>query len=139
MNTEYSIEHFVKTFIRKNRRERLLFELTKEDRYDGVSRFCHQEKELLEPSRIHMEGKDMDRSQEYQRFIKQHPETCLVLSPDDSMDGQYLSLEVAVKQAEMCLDAVLILGSTFAVVYTEPVKGGRDVYLLSESKLPEIL
>lgn len=86
-----------------------------------------------------MKGKDMDRSQEFQRFIKQHSETCLVLSPDSSMDGQCLSLGDAVKQAEMCLDAVLILGSTFAVVYTEPVKGGRDVYLLSESKLPEIL
>ncbi|MBQ6223028.1 MAG: hypothetical protein IJJ44_10495 [Solobacterium sp.] len=134
MNTEYSIEHFVKTFIRKNRRERLLFELTKEDRYDGVSRFCHQAKELLEPSRILMKGKDMDRTQEFQRFLKQHHETCLVLSPDSSMDGQCLSLGDAVKQAEMCLDAVLILGSTFTVVYTEPMKGGRDKYLLSESK-----
>ena len=139
MNTEDSIEHFVKTFIRKNRRERLLFELAKEDRYDGVSRFCHQAQELLNPSGITLEGKDMDRSREFQRFIKQHPETCLVLSPDHSVDGQRLPLEDAVKQAEMCLDAVLILCSTFAVVYTEPVKGGRDVYLLSESKLPEIL
>ena len=135
MNPEQFIEHFVKTFIRKSRRERLLFELTrKEHRYDGVSRFCHQAEDLLEPSRILLKGKDMDRTQEFLRFIRQHDEMCLVLSPDPSVDGQYLSLEDAVMQAEICPDAVLLLGKTFVVIYAEPMKGGRDKYLLSENK-----
>lgn len=40
---DYSAEkHFVQTFIRRNRRERLLYELTTpKKRMDGVSRFCH--------------------------------------------------------------------------------------------------
>ncbi len=48
-NMDYSNEqHFVQSFIRKARRERLLYELTTpEKRYDGVNRFCHQAKELL--------------------------------------------------------------------------------------------
>ncbi len=84
-----------------------------------------------------MEGKDIDRTQEFQRFVQQNDEVCYTLSPDLSVDGQCLSLGDAVKQAEICPDAVLILGSTFAVVYVEPMKGGRDKYLLAESKLPE--
>ena len=129
------IEHFVKTFIRKSRRERLLFELTnKENIYAGVSRFCHQAGELLEPSRIILEGKDMDRRPEFLRFVQQHDEVCLLLSPDPSLHGLSLALDDAVQQAESCPDAVLILGSTFTVVYTEPVKGGRDTYLLSEKE-----
>ena len=35
----------------------------------------------------------------------------------------------------VCPDAVLILGSTFAVVFGEPMKGGRGKYLLSDTGL----
>jgi hypothetical protein len=127
-------QHFVQTFIRKDRRDRLLYELTTpEKRYDGVSRFCHQAKELLEPSRIVMEGEDINRRPEFERFVRQHDEICLVLSPDFYMDEQFLPLKDAVEQALMCLDAVLIMGSSFAVVFGEPMKGGRGKFLLSEN------
>ena len=127
-------QHFVQTFIRKDRRDRLLYELTTpEKRYDGVSRFCHQAKELLEPSRIIMEGEDLDRRPEFDRFVQQHDEICFVLSPDFYMDEQFLPLKDAVEQALMCLDAVLIMGSGFAVVFGEPMKGGRGKFLLAEN------
>ena len=38
----------------------------------------------------------------------------------------------AIEYATASLDAVLILGKTFAVVYAEPEKKGCDKYLLSE-------
>ena len=127
-------QHFVQTFIRKDRSDRLLYELTTpEKRYDGVSRFCHQAKELLEPSRIIMEGEDLDRRPEFDRFVQQHDEICFVLSPDFYMDEQFLPLKDAVEQALMCLDAVLIMGSSFAVVFGEPMKGGRGKFLLAEN------
>ncbi len=131
---DYSNErHFVQSFIRKTRRDRLLYELTSpEKRYDGVGRFCHQAKELLEPSRIIMEGEDLDRRPEFERFVQQHDEICFVLSPDFYMDEQFLPLRDAVHKAMISLDAVLIMGSTFAVVFGEPMKGGRGKYLLSE-------
>ena len=77
-NIDYSMErHFVRTFIRKARRERLILQLTTpKRRYEALDRFCHQ--------------------------------------------------------AVISLDAVLVIGSTFALVYGEPVKGGREKYLLSE-------
>jgi len=37
-----------------------------------------------------------------------------------------------VHKAIICLDAVIIMGSTFAIVFGEPMKGGRGKYLLSE-------
>lgn len=64
---DYTAERrFVQSFIRKNRRERVLFELTTpEKRYDGVSRFCHQAEELLDPTKIAMQGEDLDRRPEF--------------------------------------------------------------------------
>lgn len=127
------IQHFVNSFIIKNRRERLLYELTTiKKRSAGVSRFCHQAREILDPSKIIMEGKDIDRTTEFKNFVTQHDEICLVLSPDFYMDERYLSFEDAVHQANSCLDAVIIMGSSFAVVYAEPMKDGRGKFLLSE-------
>ena len=126
-------QRFVQMFVRKSRRKRLLHELTTpEKRYDGVSRFCHQAEELLDPSKIVMDGDDLTRRPEFERFIKQHNEICFVMSPDSFVDEQQLPLKDAVREAVLCPDAVLIVGSTFAVVFGEPMKGGRSVFLLSE-------
>ena len=129
-------QHFVQAFIRKERRERLLYELTTpKKRYDGVSRFCHQAGEFLDPAKVVMAGEDLDRKAAFAKFVQTHDELCLVLSPDFFMDEQFLPLKDAVRQAVMCFDAVLIIGSTFAVVFGEVMKGGRGKYLLSENKL----
>lgn len=125
---------FAESFIRKNRRERLLYELTTpEKRYDGLSRFCHQAEEFLDPSKIIMEGEDLERRTEFERFLRQHDELCLVLSPELAPDGIELPLRDAVAEALLCFDAVLILGSGFAVIFGEVMKGGRGKYLLSET------
>ena len=89
-SVDYSTEqHFVQSFIRKNRRERLLYELTTpEKRYDGVSRFCHQAQDFLDPAKIVMEGEDLERRSEFERFARQHDEPCFVLSPDFWLDEQ---------------------------------------------------
>ena len=133
---DYSKEqHFVQAFIRKDRRERLLYEFTTpKKRYDGVSRFCHQAEELIDPSKIIMEGEDLERRPEFDRFIQRHDEICLVLSPDSSMDDKFLTLRDAVDQAIMCLDAVIIIGSSFAVIFSEPMKSCRGKFLLSEKR-----
>ena len=125
--------YFIQTFIRKSRRDRLLFELTTATRrYDGLSRFCHQSEELLDPAGIVLSGSDLECRPEFRRFTEQHNETCLLLSPDPEMDNRTMRLLDAIKIAAGFHDAVIIIGSTFAVVFGEPVKGGRDKFLLSE-------
>lgn len=43
-------KYFVDTFVRKDRRERLWYELSHPNRrYRGLSRFCHQSTDLLRP------------------------------------------------------------------------------------------
>ena len=133
---DYSIEqHFVQAFIRKNRRERLLHELTTPGkRYDGIERFCHQAKALIDPDRIVMEGEDLERRPQFERFVREHGELCYVLSNDFYTGEKFVPLEEAVGLAVMCPDAVLILGSSFAVVFGESMKGGRGKFLLSEER-----
>ena len=126
-------ERFVNLFIRKTRRERLLHELsTPAKRHDGLSRFCHNAGELLDPGRILLEGEDLERTPAFASFSKAHDGMCLVLSPDVMPYGKTMPLQEAVTQAVLCFDAVLIIGDTFAVVFGEVTKGGRDKYLLAE-------
>lgn len=126
-------QYFVQTYIKKNRRDRLFFELSAEKRrYDGLSRFCHQAGELLDPAKIIAAGDDLERRTEFLRFVKQHDEACYVISPDYEMDGRTLQTKDAVSLASAFYDAVIIIGSTFAIIFGEPMKGGRDKYLLSE-------
>ena len=133
---DYSREQsFVQKFIRKDRRRRILYELTTpEKRYEGISRFCHQAEELLQQSKIVMEGDDIVRSPEFKRFVKQNDEVCFIMSPYSFIDGQFLSLKEAVSEAVMCPDAVVICGSTFAVVFGEPMKGDRGIFLLTDDQ-----
>lgn len=124
-------EYFVNHFVKKNRRERLLFELSRPDkRYRGLSRFCHQAKELLDPERILMKGDNLECRDDFQRFMEKYDELCFVMSPDPYIDKVYLSLKEAVIQALSGTDAVIIIGNGFALVISEAMKR-REKYLLS--------
>ena len=126
-------EHFVKAFICKRAQERMLYELTTpKKRYAGISRFCHQAKDVLEPSKILMEGEDLDRRADFKHFVQKQDGPCYVLSPDSWLNEQFLPLQSAVEQAAMCCDAVVMIGEGYAVVFGEPMKGGRGKYLLTE-------
>ena len=130
---ETSVTRFVNTFIVKNRRERLLHELTTpKKRYRGISRFCHRAKDLLDPAFLVAEGEDLERLPAFRRFVRDHSGPCLLLSPYPWLDEEIMPLEKAVEQAAVCPDAVLILGDGFAVVFEEPQKGGRGRFWMSE-------
>ena len=126
------IDRFVRLFVRRERRERLLYELTNpKKRSAGLDRFCHQSESLLEPKRILMRGDDLERRAEFRAFLAKHGEPCLLLSPGAAPEE--LPAEQAVALAAVRCDAALILGDGFAVVIGEATKGGRGKYLLSVS------
>ncbi len=131
---DYSVEErFIKNFIKKRYRERLLFELTTpKKRYAGLDRFCHQASELIDPAKVYLEGDDLDRRPEFEKFCKKHQGLCRVLSPEFYWEEIEAPLNEAVKMAVMSLDAFLVLGDGFAIVFGEPVKGGREKYLVVE-------
>lgn len=130
---EYETERrFVQSYIRKERRERLLYELTNpKKRYDGLSRFCHQADDLLEKSKIRLCGTNLYRQQSFLDFIENHDEPCSVLSPYFSQDEPLLTRQ-AVALAASFPDVCIIMGSDFAVVQTEAGRSGQDKYLLSD-------
>ena len=132
---DYSAEErFIKNFIKKRYRERLLFELTTpKKRYAGLDRFCHQASELIDPVKIYLEDDDLDRRPEFKDFCKKHQGPCHVLSPEFYWDEIEVTLDEAVEMAIMSLDAFLVLGDGFAIVFGEPVKGGREKYLVVEN------
>lgn len=132
---DYSAEErFIKNFIKKRYRERLLFELTTpKKRYAGLDRFCHQASELIDPAKVYLEGDDLDRRTEFKVFCKKHQGLCHVLSPEFYWDEIELPLDEAMEMAVMSLDAFLVLGDGFAIVFGEPVKGGREKYLVVEN------
>ena len=124
---------FVRLFVRKSRRERLLYELTNpRKRYDGLSRFCHNAEELLDAGKILLSGEDLERQAAFRAFVERHDEPCLILSPDFSLDGRTARFSAALSLASACFDAAIILDASFAVVYGEVMKGGRGKYLLTE-------
>ena len=126
-------ERFVRTFIRPERRERLLYELTTpKKRGRGLERFCHGAGDLLDPGKIRLRGEDMDRSPAFQAFAEEHDGSCLLLSPDGTIDGLTFPFREAVGIAAVWSDAVVIVGDGFALVYGEPEKGGREKVLLTE-------
>lgn len=128
-------ERFVNSFIRKERRRRLLYELSSpKKRYDAVDRFCHQAPVLLDPVKIVLEGEDLERRAEFRTFLREREGPCLMLTPAFP-EGQTLPLTRAVEQALLFPDAAVILGGDFAVVFGEPMPGGRGKYLLAEKEL----
>ena len=122
---------FVETYIRKSRRERLLYELTSpKKRSRGLDRFCHTLPSLIDSQRIVISDGNLSERKEFRDFVKTHDEVCVILSPS-WFDGEAMRLSEAVPLTFADTDASVILGSTFAVASGEAEKGGRVHYLLS--------
>ena len=125
-------ERFVNTFIIKSRRRRRLYELgSPQRRCAAVSRFCHQAAELLDPAKIVMQGEDLERRAGFRTFLREHEGHCLVLTPAFPQ-GRTMPLTQAVEEALLFPDAAVIAGGGFALVFGEPMPGGRGKYLLAE-------
>lgn len=140
-------ERFVRAYVRKRYRARLTIELTMPSkRYKGLSRFCHDADELVDPECVVMRGRDLERRAEFLSFAKGVTGECALLSPDPELDGLSLPLAEALEKAAFGFDACIIMGRDFAVVFGETESGGRDKFLLcdlgseneSESKLAKL-
>ena len=131
-NTNFEEERrFVETYLKKDRQKRLLYELTTpKKRYEGLDRFCHNSSKLIDMNKVVLQGDDLERQPEFFKFIKKHPEDCVILSPDSFIDGLTMALPQALKAAVESFDAVIILGDKYCLVYGEVEKGGREKYLL---------
>ena len=123
--------YFLQNFIRKSRRERLEYELnTPKKRMEGIERFCHQAPDFLAPEKIRIKDSNLENLPAFLKFVREHEESVYLLSPDPLLNEQILTLNEAVDLAAANSDAVIMIGDTFAIVFAEAEKGGRDNYLL---------
>ena len=74
----------------------------------------------------------MIQQERFQEFMKMNNESCLILSPDASLDGKSCTVYDAIALCVICSDASIIVGSHFAVANSEVGQGGTDRYLLVE-------
>lgn len=124
-------EKFVKCYIAKNKRERLIFELQGEKRRHGIGRFCHSADDLLITSKIKISGKyiiqDLKKKLEMAKDDK-----CYVISYYENLDGRIFNKNEV-------LDVILGMGmpsiaifDDFAIIETEQECGPAMKYLLQK-------
>ncbi|MBR0152939.1 MAG: hypothetical protein IJM26_04065 [Lachnospiraceae bacterium] len=124
-------EYFISSFVKKSRRKRLSFELqTPGKRYEGISRFCHQSEEFLDPAFIRMQGVDLLNQPGFEEFRRGREDLCLLLTPAFWQDEIFLPFEEALEMAANELDAVVLIAASFAMVFSEVGREGREKYLL---------
>ncbi|MBR4866540.1 MAG: hypothetical protein IKU11_07615, partial [Clostridia bacterium] len=80
-------ENFVNSYIIKNKRERLLFELWGKKRRDGIGRFSHWADNLIEVSKIRFKGQYI--SNDLREIVATtHTSKCYVISWYEELDGK---------------------------------------------------
>lgn len=89
MNRETE-ERFVRTFIIRQQRERLLLELgSPTRRQNGINRFCHDATALVIPQTLACRGKL--KREEIKLFLLPHAERgmCYAISSNEAVDGHF--------------------------------------------------
>jgi hypothetical protein len=131
-------EAFVNTFVRKDRRERALFELgTESKRGRFLSRLCHDyagvfDARYLRPISTPEEGAGL------LKLLRESGagRTCHVISHNDAIDGKQLPLEDAIRAtAGFGLPSILICAAdSLAYFEAEQEKGPPPRYILVKNR-----
>ena len=129
MNKEAE-EYFVRNFIVKEKRERLLFELSGKKRRDGIGRFCHSAEDLLIADRIGFSGK-LPRS-EIESLLTRYGDInrCFIISYDKAADGKCCGLEEALDLVLGGGMAAVIISGSAAFIETEQCCGTPERYIV---------
>ena len=122
-------ENFVNSYIIKNKRERLLFELCGKKRRDGVNRFSHYADTLLIEEKIKIKGQY--NSNELRDVITAaNCKTCYVISFSEELDGKEFNKDEVLDHISNCGMASIVVFDNFAIIQTEQEQGPAIKYLL---------
>ena len=125
-------EEFVNTYIIKNKRERLLFELQNpKRREEAVGRFCHLTDELLIPSKITAKGKYI-LDDIKTKILDSNATSCYVISFFSDIDGIELQKQDVINEIiGMGMPSIAIFDD-FVIIETEQEQGPAVKYLLEK-------
>ena len=128
---EEAEKSFVKRFIKKEKQDRLLFELSGKKRQHGIERFCHNAEDMIETERIVYSGNSLFPD-EILKITKQYkvPESCYIIAYQKELDKKYVSFEDALGLVLGNGMAAIIICNDFAVIETEQYSGTPFRYIL---------
>lgn len=133
--TEKEIEkNFVNTYIIKNRRERIIFELSNpKKREDALSRFCHEALTYLMESMIIYQGNKVSHA-ELLSMIREHTKEkqCYVIAYNEYLDQKFMENQNAINEVIGNGMAAIMIWDNIVIVETEQEQGPAMKYVLSK-------
>ena len=134
MNKELE-KDFVYHFIVKEKRERLLYELSGKKRMDGISRFCHNAVDLIRQDTIIRFGDDLF-PEEILHISEKYTsrKQAYVIAYQEELDRMTCDIQTALDRVLGNGMAAVILLDTIAVIETEQSNGTPYRYLLYRKK-----
>lgn len=126
-------KNFVKKFIVKDKRDRLLFELCSKKRVNGIGRFCHNAGEILLQEKIIVSGNHLHYD-EIIKIIEQYgvSERWHIIAFNKSIDGVTCKLSEALNLVLGNGMAAIIVSDTMAIVESEQCSGTPTRYILHD-------
>ena len=86
-------QKFIRQFIVKSKRDRLLYELGGKKRQNGIGRFCHNVDELLLKEKTILSGQDLSYDEILQTAEKTDPsKQWYIIAYDPTLDRTYCKL-----------------------------------------------
>lgn len=135
MNNNYE-KCFVERFIRKDRRERLLYELSNtKKRKDALSRFCHNALEIIDKSKMVYAGEALERN-DLKKYIEKYAkgEVCYVMSWVKEFDGKNITTDIALEHINSCGMVVILVFKNMLIIKEEQSVGTANEYILYDKR-----
>lgn len=123
-------EDFVMTYIVKEKRERLLYELfSKKKRLSAIGRFCHTAIEYIDERKIFYCGEKISHK-ELLEFIDTADDKCYIISWNSDIDGNWLNAEEALKKIIGYGMPSIAIFNDLVIIETEQELGAATKYVL---------
>lgn len=130
MNKEIE-ENFVNSYIIKNKRDRLLFELCGKKRRDGIDRFSHCADNFLIEAKVKLKGQHISKDL-YDVVAKANSLKCYVISYSEELDGKEFNKNEVLDLISNCGMPSIAIFENFAIIQTEQEQGPAVKYLLQK-------
>lgn len=122
-------ESFVNSYIIKNKRDRLLFELCGKKRREGIDRFSHCADNLLIEAKIKLKGQYISEDSRHV-VAKANSCKCYVISYSQELDGKEFHKDEILNPMFDCGMPSIAIFENFAIIQTEQEQGPAVKYLL---------
>lgn len=125
---------FLNNFIDKRIRDRIRFELNKEEkRIYAISRFCHRTEDIIIKSNILTSNKKL-KYEEILKLLRKYgaQKNCYVISSDSEIDGKTMTLDEALDTCHgLGMPSIIIcIPDHLAYIECEQEQGPADKYIL---------